>query len=163
LPESQRFLLLGMGVMVLFLIAGTYFIARAVRREMEVSRMQSDFVSAVSHEFRSPLTSIRQLSEILELGRVPSDERRQVYYTTLVRETQRCSGWEALLNSGAWRRARAYSFRDRDGEPGTAWRGIRSATGGGPRIELSGPMRRARSTPIRTRFRSVLRNLIDNA
>ena len=89
LPESQRFLLLGMGVMVLFLIAGTYFIARAVRREMEVSRMQSDFVSAVSHEFRSPLTSIRQLSEILELGRVPSDERRQVYYTTLVRETQR--------------------------------------------------------------------------
>src|SRR5665811_1616172 len=84
LPESQRYLLLGMGVMVMFLVAGTYFIARAIRREMEVSRMQSDFVSTVSHEFRSPLTSIRQLSEILELGRVPSEERRQVYYTCLL-------------------------------------------------------------------------------
>ena len=101
MPASQRFLLLGTLVMVMFLIAGTYFIARAIRREMEVSRMQSDFVSAVSHEFRSPLTSIRQLSEILELGRVPSEDRKQVYYSTLVRETQRLQRLvEALLNFG---------------------------------------------------------------
>ena len=135
LPESQRFLLLGMGVMVLFLIAGTYFIARAVRREMEVSRMQSDFVSAVSHEFRSPLTSIRQLSEILELGRVPSDERRQVYYTTLVRETQRLQRLvEALLNFGRMEAgARAYRFEEIEtGEPGPPRGGrIRSPAGGG--------------------------------
>ena len=79
--------------MALFLVAGTYFIARAIRREMEVSRMQSDFVSAVSHEFRSPLTSMRQLSEILALGRDPNEERRKLYYDTLVRERCGCSGW----------------------------------------------------------------------
>ena len=103
-----------MGVMVAFLIAGTYFIARAIRREMEVSRMQSDFVSTVSHEFRSPLTSIRQLSEILELGRVPSEERRQVYYDTLVRETQRLQRLvEALLNFGRMEAgARQYRFEE---------------------------------------------------
>ena len=114
LPESQRFLLLGVAVMVVFLVAGTYFIARAIRREMEVSRMQSDFVSAVSHEFRSPLTSIRQLSEILALGRVPSDERRQVYYDTLVRETTRLQRLvEALLNFGRMEAgARAYRFEE---------------------------------------------------
>jgi len=93
LPQSQRFLLLSMGVMVVFLIAGTYFIARAIRREMEVSRMQSNFVSTVSHEFRSPLTSIRQLSEILELGRAPSEERRQVYYSTWCGRRSGCNGW----------------------------------------------------------------------
>jgi len=76
MPPNQRYLLFGMGVMALFLVAGTYFAARAIRREIEVSRMQSDFVSAVSHEFRSPLTSIRQLSEILALGRAPGEERR---------------------------------------------------------------------------------------
>jgi len=76
-------------VMVIFLLAGTYFIARAIRREMEVSRMQSEFVSAVSHEFRSPLTSIRQLSEMLLAGRVPSEDRRHKYHGTLVRETHR--------------------------------------------------------------------------
>lgn len=111
---SRRFLLLGTAVMVMFLLAGTYFIARAIRREMEVSRMQSEFVSAVSHEFRSPLTSIRQLSEMLLAGRVPSEDRRHVYHGTLVRETQRLQRLvEALLNFGRMEAgARQYHFEE---------------------------------------------------
>ena len=110
----QRFLTLVTAVMVLFLIAGAYFIARAIRRDLEVSRMQSDFVSAVSHEFRSPLTSIRQLSELLAEGRVPGQDRRQVYYDTLVRETTRLQRLvEALLNFGRMEAgARQYRFEE---------------------------------------------------
>ena len=167
LPESQRYLLLGMGVMVLFLVAGTYFIARAIRREMEVSRMQSDFVSAVSHEFRSPLTSIRQLSEILELGRVPSDERRQVYYNTLVRETQRLQRLvEALLNFGRMEAgARAYRFEEIEtaslvhrvaGE-------FEAQIAAGRRIELHGPDATCAINADPDALSVVLRNLIDNA
>ncbi len=167
LPESQRYLLLGMGVMVLFLVAGTYFIGRAIRREMEVSRMQSDFVSAVSHEFRSPLTSIRQLSEILELGRVPSDERRQVYYTTLVRETQRLQRLvEALLNFGRMEAgARAYRFEEIEtaslvhrvaGE-------FEAQLAAGRRIELHGPEATCAINADPDALSVVLRNLIDNA
>lgn len=112
----QRFLMSGIGIMVLFLVAGTYFIARAIRREIEVSRLQSDFVSAVSHEFRSPLTSIRHLSEILALGRVPGEERRQTYYDTLVRESQRLQRLvEALLNFGRMEAGRRqYQFEEMD-------------------------------------------------
>jgi len=112
----QRFLLLVTAVTVLFLIAGAYFMARAIRRDLEVSRMQSDFVAAVSHEFRSPLTSIRQLSEILALGRAPSPERRQVYYETLVRETTRLQRLvEALLNFGRMEAGvRQYRFEELD-------------------------------------------------
>jgi signal transduction histidine kinase len=167
LPESQRFLLLAIGVMVVFLVAVTYFIARAIRREMEVSRMQSDFVSTVSHEFRSPLTSIRQLSEILELGRVPSEERRQVYYSTLVRETQRLQRLvEALLNFGRMEAgARPYRFEEIEtsslvhrvaGE-------FETQLAEGRRIELSGP---EATCPIHAdpdALSVVLRNLIDNA
>jgi signal transduction histidine kinase len=167
LPESQRYLLLAMGVMVLFLIAGTYFIARAIRREMEVSRMQSDFVSTVSHEFRSPLTSIRQLSEILELGRVPSEERRQVYYTTLVRETQRLQRLvEALLNFGRMEAgARPYRFEEIEtaslvhrvaGE-------FEAQLAAGRRIELSGPDATCAINADPDALSVVLRNLIDNA
>jgi signal transduction histidine kinase len=98
---QQRFILFAMAVMFVFLLAGTYFIARAIRREMAVSRLQSDFVSAVSHEFRSPLTSMRQLSEILAFGRIPGEERRQLYYQTLVNETERLQRLvEKLLNFG---------------------------------------------------------------
>jgi tetratricopeptide (TPR) repeat protein len=62
---------------------GGYFIFRTVQREMEVARLKSDFVSAVSHEFRSPLSGIRQLAEMLERGRVKDDQKRQQYYTLL--------------------------------------------------------------------------------
>src|SRR5262249_10818816 len=99
---------------VMFLILGTYFIARAIRRETETLRMQSDFVSAVSHEFRSPITSMRQLSEILALGRVPTEERRQLYYETLVKESTRLQRLiETLLNFGRMEAgARQYHFEE---------------------------------------------------
>ena len=112
----QRFLQTTIGLMMLFLLSGTYFIARAIRRETYVSRLQSDFVSAVSHEFRSPLTSMRQLSEILAEGRVPSEERRQLYYETLVGETRRLERLvETLLHFGRMEaRAQKYKFQELD-------------------------------------------------
>ena len=73
------------------LVFGTYFTSRLVRRELEIARMKSDFVSAVSHEFRSPLTGIRQLSEMLARGRVPSEARRQEYYERIAGESDRLS------------------------------------------------------------------------
>jgi signal transduction histidine kinase len=101
LGGQRRFLLLGLAVMMLFLVLGTVFIARAIRRESELARMQSDFVSAVSHEFRSPLTAMRQLTEMLLLGRAPSEERRQLYYETMLKETTRLQRVvEALLQFG---------------------------------------------------------------
>jgi len=112
----QRALQTTIGLMMLFLLSGTLFIARAIRRERYVSRLQSDFVSAVSHEFRSPLTSMRQLSEILAEGRVPSEERRQLYYETLVGETNRLERLvETLLNFGRMEaRAHKYNFKELD-------------------------------------------------
>ncbi|MBI4908315.1 MAG: HAMP domain-containing histidine kinase [Acidobacteria bacterium] len=113
---QQRFLLLGIFIMVLFLVLGTLFIARAIHREAELLRMQSDFVSAVSHEFRSPLTTMRQLSEILLLGRAPSEERRHLYYEMMVKETTRLQRVvEALLQFGRMEAgARKYHFQELD-------------------------------------------------
>ena len=44
---------------------------RTVSQQLELARMQSNFVSTVSHEFKSPLTAIRQLAEMLQSDRVP--------------------------------------------------------------------------------------------
>jgi signal transduction histidine kinase len=100
-PGLNRLWITGLALLALLVISGTYFIARAVTRELAVARLQSDFVSAVSHEFRTPLTSLRQLSEILSDGRVASEDRRRVYYDALTRQTERLHQLvESLLDFG---------------------------------------------------------------
>lgn len=73
------------------LIFGLTLTIRIVTHELALGKMKSDFVSTVSHEFKSPLTSIRQLAEMLQAGRVPSEERRQRYYDVLVEQSKRLS------------------------------------------------------------------------
>lgn len=101
LASRRRLILAGLGLLALVVLAGSYFIGVAVARELEVARVQSDFVSAVSHEFRTPLASLLQLSELLADGRVSTEGQRHEYYRSLVRETQRLSRLvESLLDFG---------------------------------------------------------------
>ncbi len=71
------------------LIFGSYITVRIVRRELEISRMRADFVSTVSHEFRSPLTGIRQLGEMLLDGRVIGRKKQYQYFKMIVQESDR--------------------------------------------------------------------------
>jgi signal transduction histidine kinase len=89
LNARRRWFLTGLALVGALILIGGYAVARAFTRELEVARLQSDFVSAVSHEFRTPLASLRQASELLAEGRVSSEERRQGYYEALRAETER--------------------------------------------------------------------------
>jgi hypothetical protein len=76
--------------------------------------MKSDFVSTVSHEFRSPLASITQLGEMLRDGIVGDEGRRQEYYGMIVTESQRLRGsWRTCSISPGWRTAEAVPLRSR--------------------------------------------------
>jgi signal transduction histidine kinase len=71
------------------ILFGLILTNRTIAHELELSKMKSDFVSTISHEFKSPLSSIRQLAEMLQSGRVPSEDRRQEYYDVLVEQSER--------------------------------------------------------------------------
>ncbi|MBW1902280.1 MAG: HAMP domain-containing histidine kinase [Deltaproteobacteria bacterium] len=71
------------------LVFGSYITVRIVRRELEISRMRADFVSTVSHEFRSPLTGIRHLGEMLLDGRVIDRKKQHHYFKMIVQESDR--------------------------------------------------------------------------
>jgi signal transduction histidine kinase len=87
--ERRRLFWGGLAVTAALVLAAGYAIIRSVSRELQVARLQGDFVSAVSHEFRTPLASLCHLSELLVEGRVPTDQRRLEYYQALRRESER--------------------------------------------------------------------------
>ncbi len=96
-----RLLMAGLGFMALLAVAVSYFSARAMSREIEVARLQSDFVAAVSHEFRTPLTTLRQFTDLLADGRIASDQERKSCYAALQRGTRRLTHLvENLLDFG---------------------------------------------------------------
>ncbi len=64
---------------------------RQVRRERELARVRSEFVSSVSHELRTPLAQIRLFLETLRLGRFADEAQREWLLGHLDRETLRLS------------------------------------------------------------------------
>jgi signal transduction histidine kinase len=88
LPQSRLGLLLGL----LALTAGLIVVALVqLRREYELARLRSDFVSNVSHELRTPLAQIRMFSETLLLGRVRSDAEARRSLEIIQQESRRLS------------------------------------------------------------------------
>jgi two-component system phosphate regulon sensor histidine kinase PhoR len=80
LADRRWLLLLGFGTMLVFVAGSGVFLWRLVRRELAVSRLQTEFVATVSHEFRTPLTSLRLAWEVLDEGDdVPVEQRRSIY------------------------------------------------------------------------------------
>jgi two-component system phosphate regulon sensor histidine kinase PhoR len=63
---------------------------RGAARARELARLKSDFVSTVSHELKTPLTSIRMFAEMLEQGLAQGDAAKQArYHHVIVQESQR--------------------------------------------------------------------------
>jgi len=63
---------------------------RGAARARELARLKSDFVSTVSHELKTPLTSIRMFAEMLEQGVAQGDTQKMARYQgVIVQESQR--------------------------------------------------------------------------
>ncbi|HUJ62917.1 MAG TPA: HAMP domain-containing sensor histidine kinase [Kofleriaceae bacterium] len=63
---------------------------RGAARARELARLKSDFVSTVSHELKTPLTSIRMFAEMLEQGVAQGDPAKMArYHGVIVQESQR--------------------------------------------------------------------------
>ena len=79
------------GMLALVLAAGVLLMYRAGSRQIDLAQQQQDFVAAVSHELKTPLTSIRMYGEMLREGWVADEQRRRGYYDYIVDESERLS------------------------------------------------------------------------
>jgi signal transduction histidine kinase len=106
-------------VLGIVLLTGTFFIVHAISSELRVARLQSDFVAAVSHEFRTPLSTLSQISEMLAHDRFSGDDQRRKSFDVLTRETERLRRLvEGLLDFGRFEAGAAvYRFETIDAGP----------------------------------------------
>ncbi len=76
-------------LLALVAIAGLLAVYRTVAVTVSYAERRYNFVSAVSHELKTPLTAIRMYGEMLRDGLVASGEKRQHYYGVITAETER--------------------------------------------------------------------------
>ena len=81
------------------LLLGSLFVFLGLKNERKMVRMKSNFLSAVSHELKTPLTSIRMFAELLESGKQTQEEKRKRYAHLIGEEAMRLYGMiEGILN-----------------------------------------------------------------
>jgi signal transduction histidine kinase len=166
--ERRNYLILALVAIVLLVALACYAMARGVLREAAAGRLQSDFVSAVSHEFRSPLTTLRQLTELLADGRIHEESRRRRYFSVLQQETSRLHQLvEDLLDFGrmdAGRRQYKFEPLDFSALVQDGIEEYQSQAGAhGHKIEIISDRSRLPVDADREALRRVVRNLLENA
>lgn len=92
---SQTKMIIGEGIVfVISLLFGIYFIQRAYKKEIDVSRNQNNFLLAVTHELKSPITSINLGLETLMKRDLQKEMVKEISSNTL-KESNRL---ERLIN-----------------------------------------------------------------
>jgi signal transduction histidine kinase len=75
-------------------LLGGYLLWRDVRREARLAELRTQFVSSVSHELKTPLTSIRMFAELMQMSESTNAEH-SAFLETIVSESERLT---RLLN-----------------------------------------------------------------
>jgi signal transduction histidine kinase len=164
LPASR----LPMLVALFVIAAGLLTVALLqLRRQQELARLRTEFVSGVSHELRTPLAQIRWFAELLHMGKLRSEEERGRSAGIIDQEARRLTYLvENVLNF-----SRAEKGTNRiSPAPADLDHEIADA------LELFAPLARARKMTLgsalnanavvsfdRDALRQILLNLLDNA
>ena len=78
-------------LIALFMLLGFVFTIYTLNVELRLNKQKSEFISNVSHELKSPLTSIRMMTEMLYHKRVETEERKSAYYSAMMEESEHLS------------------------------------------------------------------------
>ena len=111
----RRTLMLLIAAALAAIAAGGWAVFADARRQLALAQKKTDFVSNVSHELKTPLTSIRMFAEMME-GGVVADDKRPRYLRIIVAEAERLT---RLINNvldfaRLERKQKRYDFRPLD-------------------------------------------------
>ena len=78
-------------VVVLAMVALAGLVARYVGRQIRITRLRNDLIATVSHELKTPLSSIRALIDTLLEGRYHDEKQHREYLQLAAKENERLS------------------------------------------------------------------------
>lgn len=76
-------------LLLVAMVLGVVLIVRDIAREKRVAQLQSDFISNVTHELKTPLTSISMFAESMLLKRVKKESDKDEYLSIILKESDR--------------------------------------------------------------------------
>lgn len=98
------------GVIIAGLVVNTIFIVREIRR----NERQDSFLNAVTHELKTPITSIRLYLETLQSRPIDEEQRRDFYRIMLEDSDRLLSTVEQVLKAGEARHASRRNWQEVD-------------------------------------------------
>jgi signal transduction histidine kinase len=103
-------------ILVVSIVTGGALVLRSASAEVKLAQQKTTFVANVSHELKTPLTSIRMFAEMLKEGRQADVAKQKHYLGVMVSETERLT---RLINnvldfSRIERGEKRYSMRECD-------------------------------------------------
>jgi signal transduction histidine kinase/tetratricopeptide (TPR) repeat protein len=101
---------------IIILIFGVFLVMRTILHEMDVLKLKSELVSSVSHEFKTPITSIKALTERLLDEKVKDPARMKEYYSVILGDADNLSRLVSnfLDSSKIEEGKKQYDFEDTD-------------------------------------------------
>lgn len=87
----RRKIIYGLGLFLFLgtMVLGLYLLIQDVKREKRTNKLRADFVSNITHELKTPLTSINMFAEALNMGKDTLDSKQTKYLNIIVKESEK--------------------------------------------------------------------------
>ena len=165
----QKLLYLWRGILLILLVfVITFFLVRYMENQMRLAQLRNNLIATVSHELKTPLSSMRVLVDTLLEGRYQDQNQTREYLELISKENLRLSRLidNFLTFSRMERNKKAFDFQD--AEPGEiireaveAMREKFGSTGAEIHLEIADDLPRILAD--RDAMITALVNLLDNA